>query len=436
MTAFNDVPKDTGGSMLARFVAVERHEIRALCASFAMFFALLAGYYIVRPMRDNMGVIYGPGSQHELYTIVFFVMVAVVPAFGFVASRVPRRLVLPAIYGFFILCLIAFWSASQTGEPPRLLAATFYVWVSVFNLFVVSLFWSLMSELWSTGDAKRLYGFISAGGTAGALAGPAITQVLARTMAPANLLLIAAALLGVSLAMSLILRKLHPGQNGEATAAAGGGILDGARRVLGDPLFARIALFILLANIVGTFFYTEQMRLVEKAVAGGSTERLIFFSARDLIVSIATLTIEILGTAQVMRRLGLAVALAALPAMAAINTVAITLSPVLWVVAAALIAERVVAFSLSSPAIKVIYTTAKPDEKYKVQSFIDTVVYRGGDAASGWIFAIMGAGAGFASAAIPAITLPLVMLWMWNALRLGQSYEARVDTGKDAAGKV
>ncbi len=212
-------------------------------------------------------------------------------------------------------------------------------------------------------------------------------------------------------------------------------ILDGARKVLADPLFARIALFILLANIVGTFFYTEQMRLVASSVDGGSAERLIFFSARDFIVSLATLIIEVLGTAQVLRRFGIAVALAALPAVAALNALAITLSPVLWVVAAALIAERVIAFSLSSPAIKVMYTTAKPDEKYKVQSFIDTVVYRGGDAASGWIFAILGAGAGFASAAIPAITFPLVMLWMWNAVRLGQSYEARVAASKDTAAK-
>ena len=215
-----------------------------------------------------------------------------------------------------------------------------------------------------------------------------------------------------------------PGTAGHEREPAGGGILDGAIKVVSDPFFARIALFVLLANVVGTFFYLEQSRLVASAIPD-SAERVRFFSGRDLAVSVLTLLIEIFGTAAVMRRLGLTVALAVLPVTALVGTLALTTQPLLWVVAAVMVAERVAAFSLANPAIKVMYTLAKPDEKYKVQSFIDTVVYRGGDAASGWIFALIGAGAGFASAAVPAMALPLVGLWLWNAVSLGGVYETK-----------
>lgn len=178
MTSINDSQTPRLPGLLNRVVAVERHEIAALLASFVMFFSLLAAYYIVRPLRDEMGVTYGRGELHHLFTIVFFVMLGAVPFFGLVASKLPRRLVLPAIYSFFVACMLGFWLTFKTyGTPPHI-AGTFFVWGSVFNLFVVSLFWSLMAELWSNSEAMRLYGFISAGGTAGAVAGPLITKQL------------------------------------------------------------------------------------------------------------------------------------------------------------------------------------------------------------------------------------------------------------------
>lgn len=430
MTSINDFRSTRMGGLLTRFVAVEPREAAALVTSFAMFFMLLAAYYIVRPVRDEMGVTAGKDEIHHLFTIVFLIMLAAVPAFGFIASRVPRRLVLPGLYVFFALSLAAFWFTFRTFGASQASASTFFIFGSVFNLFVISLFWSLMSELWNAEEAKRLYGFISAGGTAGALAGPLITQGLVRMFAPADLLLVSAALLMGALAMSLHLRRIRVGQHADhEMEPAGGGILDGARKVLTDPYFARIALFVLLANVVGTFFYMEQSRLVGATIAD-SAERVKFFSGRDLAVSVLTLTIEIFGTAAVMRRLGLTVALAALPVTAALGTLALTFEPVLWVVAAVMVAERVVAFSLASPAIKVMYTLAKPDEKYKVQSFVDTVVYRGGDAAAGWLFAIMGAGAGFAAAVLPAVALPLTAYWFWNARRLGDAYEDKAATAR------
>lgn len=419
-------------SGLGRFVLIKPDEVLATLAAFAMFFTLLAAYYIVRPVRDEMGVTVGKDQIHHLFTVVFFVMLAAVPLFGFIASRFSRRFVLPAIYLFFVANLIGFWAALKAIGTVPWLAGTFFIWASVFNLFVVSLFWALMSELWSNEEAKRLYGFISAGGTAGALAGPLFTQALIHWLAPVDLLLVSALLLTLAMVASLVLRRVRAGHAGDEAAPAGGGILDGAAKVLASPYLSRIALFVLLANIVGTFFYLEQSRLVAAAIPD-SAARVQFFSSRDLAVSVITLFIEIFGTALVMRRYGVQVALMALPVCATIGTLALAASPLLAVVAAVMVAERVVVFSLSSPGIKIMYTLTPPDEKYKVQSFIDTVVYRGGDAAAGWIFAGISGGAGFAAAATPALALPLALVWLWTARDLGQRYAARAaDAGAEA----
>jgi AAA family ATP:ADP antiporter len=406
---------------LRRFVSVEPHELAALLASFAMFFALLSAYYIIRPVRDEIGVGLGKSVLHELFTVVFFVMVALVPLFGFVAARFPRRRVMPAVYLFFAFDLVVFWAAMKAYPESAWVGGAFFVWASVFNLFVVSLFWSLMADLWAHDQAKRLYGFIAAGGTAGALAGPLVAQTLVRALTPVDLLLASAALLIASMAAGLAARWYSGGSSGNAIQPVGGGILDGALKVFTTPLFARIALFVFLANIVGTFFYLEQARLIATSITD-SAARVEFFSGRDLAVSTLTLLIEVFGTARVLRYFGVTAALIALPAVATFGTLLLSFNAALWIVAAVMVAERVTAFSLANPAIKVIYTLATPEEKYKVQNFIDTVVFRGGDASSGWMYAILGGGLGFAAGGLTAAAIPMVLAWLWIAQRLGASH--------------
>jgi AAA family ATP:ADP antiporter len=424
MTEARDRTSSSQASLLSRIVAVEPGETGAVLASFAMFFSLLAGYYVVRPLRDEMGIAYGNGSLHELFTVVFLVMLAAVPAFGIIASRLPRRLVLPAVYAIVVTLLAGFWLLFHVHGPQRWSSGAFFVFGSVFNLFVVSLFWALMAELWRTSEAKRLYGFISAGGTAGAIAGPLLTQALVTRFAPLDLLLVAAMCFAAALLASLHLRRLRPSNSGAEVEPVGGGMLDGASKTFSDPFFARIAFYILLANIVGTFFYLEQARLVA-ATLTESADRVAFFSSRDLIVSLATLTIELLGTAAVLRRFGPPVALLTLPVCAVVGTLSLTLSQTLWVVAAVMVAERVVAFSLANPATKVLYTTVEADEKYKVQSFIDTVVYRGGDTIAGWLFKSISGGAGYAAASLQALAIPLCLVWIWIGAGLGKAYDRR-----------
>jgi AAA family ATP:ADP antiporter len=251
-----------------------------------------------------------------------------------------------------------------------------------------------------------------------------LTQGLVRLVAPVDLLLVSAILLTVAMAAGLVVRRLRVGGSGAETDAAGGGIFDGAVKVFTTPMFARIALFVFIANIVGTFFYLEQARLVASAIPD-SAGRVEFFSGRDFAVSVATFLIEVFGTARVMRRFGVTAALLALPVTAAVGTLLLSFDAALWVVAAVMVAERITAFSLANPAIKMIYTLATPSEKYKVQNFIDTVVFRGGDATSGWLYSSMGGGLGFAASTLGAVAVPLVLVWLWIAQRLGVEHHER-----------
>ena len=424
MTADESGPAAAPKSQLRGLVDIRPGEGAALAASFIMFFALLSAYYIVRPVRDEMDVAAGKDALHHIFSIVFVVMLAAVPLFGWLASRFPRRTVLPAVYLFFVLNLIGFWALLKSDASGPLSAAAFFVWASVFNLFVVSLFWSLMSELWSNAEAKRLFGFIGAGGTAGALAGPALTQWLAASVPVADLLLVSAALLTVSMLAGIAVRHVHRGAAGDDRSPAGGGILDGASKIFASPYLGKIALYVFLANIVGTFFYLEQSRLVGATLAS-SAERVQFFASRDLIVGFATLAIQMFGTARIIDRLGLTGGLIALPLTATAGTLALAYDPVLAIAGAVMVAERVIGFALSNPAVKIMFTLTPADEKYKVQNFIDTVVYRGGDAVSGWMFAGISGGAGFASILTALAALPVAALWLWTARDLGHEHARR-----------
>lgn len=412
--------------LLARLVKVEKAEVAALLYSFAYFCAILTAYYIIRPLRDEMGVALGQHGLTNTFTIVFFVMVAAVPVFGWIVSNVPRRLIIAVVYAFFALNLVLFWLVFKTwGIGPRQ-AGAFFVWASVFNLFLVSLFWSLMSELWSSAQAKRLYGFIAAGGSTGALVGPLVTRTLAPHVGTDNLLLVAAVFLVLAILVAAKLRHLlATGDTASAEHPTGRDILAGAVGVWKSPYLFRIALWVLLANLVSTYFYLEQSRIVGEAITDRA-ERVKLFSSLDLTVNILTIALQMLVTGRVMQRYGVAVAAAALPTVACLGLVALSIAPGLAVVAGVMVIERAVAFALASPAVRVLWTVVDPEAKYKAQSFVDTVVYRGGDAASGWMLAQLGtAGLGLAPPAIALVTLPLGIAWLALTFVLGRLLAAR-----------
>lgn len=415
--------------LLTRVVHAERGELAALLVSFAYFFLVLSAYYVIRPVRDEMGVTLGRDALEVLFTIVFFVMLAAVPLYGFVVSHFPRRLIVPLVYLFFVANLVVFWLVlGSSATTTKLAAGTFFVWASVFNLFIVSLFWITMSDLWHTDQAKRLYGFIAAGGSAGALAGPFLTQSIVGVIGAANMLLVSALLLAGAMVAAVILRRLFAAEAGVGTRdeelPVGRNILAGAVEVWRSPYLFRIALWVLLANVVSTYFYLEQSRIVGETLTD-RTQRVQLFARIDFAVSVMTILAQVFATGRLVERFGVGVAAAATPVWATLGLIALAVSPTLAVVVTVLAVERAIGFALSNPAARMLYTVVGREEKYKAQSFVDTVVFRGGDAAAGWLFGSAARAAGVGGVALAVLSLPLAMAWVWLSLVLGRQQAER-----------
>lgn len=415
---------------LARVVAVERGEIAALLVSFTYFFAVLTAYYIVRPLRDEMGVMLGRDTLHWLLFYVFIVMIAAVPVFGAIVSRVPVRWIVPVVYGFFIANLVGFWAMLEATGQSRQMAQIFFVWVSIFNLFVISLFWSVMSDTWASTQAKRLYGFIAAGGSIGAMTGPLIAQTLVARIGPNNLLLISAAFLALALAQSQLLRTLLGGPQAAPAGSehvgdkAGGGILAGALLVFRERYLLAIAVWVLLANLIVTYFYLEQARILEAAISD-RIRRVEVLARIDLAVSILTVLLQVFLAHRVIKHLGLGAATACVPLIAIAGFLALAVAPVLGVIVAIMIAERSFGFAFANPAARVLWTVVDREAKYKSQSFIDTVVFRGGDAASGWVFGALSKGLGLGGTAIAFVTVPFAVGWLILSFALARWHAER-----------
>jgi AAA family ATP:ADP antiporter len=428
-----DGPRASGSTFpvsLTRWVQVEPHEVRALLWSFAYFFSLLCGYYIVRPMRDAMGIAGGVEQLHWLFTGTFVAMLAVVPLFGWVTSRFPRRRFLPYVYYFFIANLLVFYVLLGREGSHVYAARGFFIWVSVYNLFVVSVFWSFMADLYTNAQAQRLFGFIAAGGTIGALVGPALAAALARPLGTASLLLLSAGFMGVAVLCvhRLIAWKAaqRSADSAEARAAEarplGGGVVAAIPLVLRSPYLLGIALFIFLFTTASTVLYFQQAQIVRDAFAT-SAERTAVFGAVDLGVNALTVAIQVFLTGRLVRALGVAWTLALVPALLGLGFVALGFAPVLAVIVAVQILRRAGDYAITRPAREMLFVVLGREEKYKAKNFVDTVVYRGGDAVSAWAYAGLRA-MGLSLGAVALLGVPVAGLWAWLAYRLGRRQEA------------
>ncbi|MCF7222544.1 MFS transporter [Lysobacter sp. TLK-CK17T] len=387
------------------------------------FFSLLCGYYVLRPMRDAMGAsgdamaVFPPGllawaagrgvalqdyTLQVLFTGTFVIMVLLQPVYGALVARFPRRVFLPVVYLFFIACLLCFYWIFHQAVPGR--GGLFFIWVAVFNMFAVTVFWSFMADVFDNDHAKRFYGYIGAGGTLGALAGPALTSALVGWLGVANLLLVSAAFLAVCLLCILKLRpwairreRLHHDVSGER--AMGGSIIAGLRLVWARPLLRALALLLFFGVGVGTLLYNEQAAIV-KAFYPDPREATRYYSLIDGSVNALTLLVQLLLTRALLRRYGVAPALL-IPAFAILAGYALlTMSPLPLLVAATQIATRAGEFSLGKPGRETIYTRVDRESRYKAKAVIDTVVYRGSDLTFVWVhkaLAVFGSRAVFAA---------------------------------------
>ena len=405
---------------------IRRDEWTAVGWSFLYFLSLLCAYYIVRPVRDEMGIQAGVANLPWLFTATFAVMLLAVPVFGWLTARWERRFALPAVYLFFIANLLVFYLVFQ-HEPWRVPAArAFFVWVSVFNLYAVSVFWSFMVDLYTEGQGRRLFGYIAAGGSAGALLGPTIAATLVTATGAVHLLLVSAGMLAVSLLCIMRLsawaaRKQRTGSAGEKGEPLGGGVWDGIRAVVSSRYLLGICFYLIAYTVLSTLLYIETARLVSDAYPS-SADRTRLFATLDLTVNGLTLVLQLALTGQVLRRLGVTVTLALLPVVAVAGFAILAVFPALAVVLAFGAIRRAGEFALSKPAREILFTVIPREEKYKAKNFIDTVVYRGGDAASGWLaIALRTLGAGLSAVAL--VALPISLAWLAVAIWLGRREE-------------
>jgi len=409
---------------LNRIVRIDRGEVAASLWSFACFFFVLCGYYVLRPLRDEMGVQGGVENLPWLFSATFTVMLGAAPLFGWAAARLPRRRLVPWTYLFFIASVLFFYALFAGGVAPPAVARAFFVWVSVFNLFVVSLFWSLMADLFRPEQARRLFGFLSAGGSCGALAGPTLTALLAAPLGTANLLLVSCGFLGLALVCIYALIR-RPGAGAAPTPAEpgdsiGGTTWSGIAEIPRSPYLLGIVAYVLLYTVLFGFAYLELARLVS-ATYNDSAQRTALFAQMDLAVNVFTLLGQLLVVAKFVEKLGVGAALALLPALGLAGFAAIGLAPVLAVLIAFQILRRAADYAIARPAREMLFTVLKREAKYKSKNFIDTVVFRSGDAASGWVYAAL-KGLGLGLAGLAAAAIPGVILWLLLGLWLGRQH--------------
>jgi AAA family ATP:ADP antiporter len=412
---------------LLRLVNVRPGEVTALFQAFLYFFSLLCSYYIVRPMRDEMGIAGGVENLQWLFTGTFVAMLAVVPLFGWVSSRFERRRFLPAVYYFFIANLLLFFVLFRAGITHAWVARAFFIWTSVFNLFVVSVFWSFMADIFSNAQARRLFGFIAAGGTAGAICGPLLTTALVLPLGPANLLPVSAGLLGLAVVCIQRLGAWRSTSGDDDPVqpdhgrAIGGQVLAGVRLVLHSPYLLGICLLMLLFTTLATFLYFQQAQIVRDSFSDPA-QRTAVFAAMDLAVNVLTLLFQLLLTGRLVQWLGLGWTLALVPLLLAAGFLTLGLSPVLAVLVVVQVLRRAGNYAIMRPAREMLYVVLGREEKYKAKNFIDTVVYRGGDALSAWAYAGLTA-LGLGMAAIAFLAVPLSLFWAGVAYRLGRAQE-------------
>ncbi len=413
--------------LLRRFkslVNVQAGELPALFWAFVYFFCLLCSYYIVRPMRDEMGIAGGVENLQWLFTGTLLAMLAAVPLFGWVSSRFERRHFLPAVYGFFIVNLLLFFVLFRSDVTHAWVARAFFIWASVFNLFVVSVFWSFMADIFDNAQARRLFGFIAAGGTCGAICGPLVTAALAQPLGPANLLPVSAVLLGVALVCirRLAAWRARTGEVESAQAAQqpiGGGVFAGIRLVLRSPYLLGICVLMLLFTTLATFLYFQQAQIVRDTFSDPA-QRTALFAGIDLAVNSLTLVFQLLLTGRLVKWLGLGWTLALVPLLLAVGFLALGLAPVLAVLVVVQVLRRAGNYAVMRPAREMLYVVLGREEKYKAKNFIDTVVYRSGDAVSAWAYAGLRA-MGLSLSTIAYLAAPLALVWAVVAYRLGRA---------------
>jgi AAA family ATP:ADP antiporter len=414
--------------LLRPVIDMKPGEGRALAWSWLYFFSILSAYYVIRPIRDEIGAAGGIENLPWLFTGTLIGMLIVNPPYAALVAWLPPIRFISWTYRFFMANLVIFLILLETtaGSANAWVGRAFYIWGAIFNLFVVSVFWGFLADVFNSEQSRRLFGFIAAGGTIGGIVGSSLTSALAQHLGPSRLLLVSAMLLEVAVFSVRHLAKIsrslreRSGAHGD-DAAVGGGVLSGFEHALRSPYLLNITFYMLLFTILSTFLYFQQADIAKKAFSDRAA-RTVFFANIDLAVNVLTLFIQLLLTGRIIHRLGVALTLTLLPALSAVGFVVVGLAPTLWPIVTFQVLRRAGNFGVARPTRETCFTVLPREDKYKAKSFIDTFVYRAGDQLGAWTYgglALLGLGlAGISLAAVP-----ISIVWLVNGLWLGRRNE-------------
>lgn len=376
-----------------------------------------------------MGVAGGVENLQWLFTGTLIGMIAVNPPFAALVARLPRVRFIAATYRFFLVNLLIFAALLHmaTAEQNIWIGRIFFIWTSVFNLFVVSVFWALMVDVFDAEQGKRLFGFIAAGATLGGIVGSSLTAALAKQVPPAYLLLASAGLLEVGVfgvrRLSSLSDALHRTPTLQsAETLVGGSAFSGFKHALSSPYLINVGVYILLFAVTSTFLYFQQAEIARQSFADRGA-RTAFFARVDLWVNVLTLGAQLFFTGRVLRWIGVALTLAFLPLLSALGFSALALTPTIAVLIVYQVIRRAGNFAFARPTREVLFTVVPREDKYKAKSFIDTVVYRFGDQVGAWSYAGLGV-IGFGMTGIAMIAVPISLVWLVNGLWLGRKQRA------------
>ena len=413
---------------LLRIVSnIEGHEIKAVVGSFLFVIVLMTAYYILRPVRDAMASDWTDAEVSWLWTLNFFISTAVVAVYGVLVSRFRLRLLVPSIYAIFALTFLSFFALVSTMADRTLVDKSFYVWVSVFSLFHISVFWSFMSDLFSKEQAGRLFGIIAAGASVGGLVGPSIPSFFSASLGTDNLMLLASAMLLVPIPIIFYLQSLKSSDlHNESLAPQtpqikiGGNPFAGFKLFFSNPYLLAIGLFILLYTGISSFVYFELKNLLSDL---SRAERTAVWAQMDLAVNVLSIAVGLFATGRIIGKFGMPVTIALIPVLICAGLIIVAVSPFLGAVVALQVIRRAGNYAVTRPAREVLFTRVDREARFKAKPVIDIVAYRGGDMLMAWFFTGLTQGLGLGLAAVAAVGAGIAALWSIVGIYLGRWFE-------------
>ena len=412
---------------LQKSLNIEDHEVKAALSSFLFVVILMSAYYILRPVRDAMASDWTDAEVSWLWTLNFFISTAVVAVYGIAVSRLRFQLLVPAMYGIFALTFVVFYVLASTSGDRTLIDKSFYVWVSVFSLFHISVFWSFMSDLFNKEQAGRLFSIIAVGASVGGLIGPTIPSFFSESLGTDNLMLIASVMLLIPIPIIFYLQSLKSSdlRNEDLylrkpNATIGGNPFSGFKMFFANPYLLAIGLFIFLYTGVSSFVYFELKNLLSEL---SRVERTAVWAKMDLAVNILSITTGLFATGRIVGKFGMPVTIALVPVLICVGLLILAISPFLAAVVTLQIVRRAGNYAVTRPAREMLFTRVDRETRFKAKPVIDIVAYRGGDMLMAWLFTGLTQGLGLGLAAVAMVGAGIAALWSMVGIYLGRWFE-------------